>query len=179
MSRDVNQHAWNYIGQDNKVAIVALQHDRRSGDLVVFYGKDVLWAERNVRTAQVITFFIDDELCKIHISYTPDGRMAYEFEIDRKANTPLNQLRKTEERKGFLQGLGFLGGIVGILALVLGTGFLYNKYADAKALRETGRDAVAKLTLYPKGEVTNCTYTFIFNGIECIYSTKLRQLGEN
>jgi hypothetical protein len=179
MSREANQQVWNYIGQNGKVAIVALQHDRRSGDLVVFYGKDVLWAERAVRTAQTISFFIDDELCKIHIGYEPDGRIGYEFEIDKKADTPLNRIRKTEERKGFVQGLGFLVGIVGILASVVGVGFLYNKYADAKSLREAGRDTYARLTLYPKGEVRNCTYTFLFNGIECVYGGNLRQLGDS
>ena len=106
-----NQQTWNYIGQSGKVATVALQHNRRTGDLVVLYGKDVLWAERAVRDPQTITFFIDDELCKIHIGYSADGRIAYEFEIDRKTDTPLNRIRKTEERKGFLQGLAFLLGI--------------------------------------------------------------------
>jgi hypothetical protein len=174
-----NSHAWNYIGQNGGVAIVALQHNRRSGDLVVFYGKELLWAERAVRESKVIPFFIDDELCHIHINYQNDGRILYEFEIDRKTDTPLNRIRKTEERKGFLQGLGFLVGIVGILAAVIGIGFVYNKYADAKALRETGRNTVAKIAVFPTSTGKNCSYTFLFMDVPCTYYTTLRKLGDS
>lgn len=174
-----NQRAWNYIGQSGKVATIALQHNRKDGGLVVFYGKELLWAEPNVRTAQTISFFIDDELCKIHLTYAPDGRISYEFEIDRKADTALNRIRKTEERNGFLRGLGLLFGIVGVLCTVIGGGFVYNKYTDTKNLRENGRETTARLELYPKSIGKNCTYTFEYNGVACTYSGMLDKVGDS
>lgn len=138
----LNKHAWNYIGQAGKVTLIALQHDTKTGDLLVFYGNELLWAERGVRRAEVISFFAEDELCRIHI--VPKGNsLHYEFEIDRSENTPLNQIRKAEQRKNLMQGLLFVGGIVAFLGLFSLSGYLFNAYSDDKALRESGVETVA------------------------------------
>ncbi len=141
-----NQQAWNYIGQGGKVALIALQHDTATGDLLIFYDKELLWAERGVRAAQTISFFAEDELCRIHV--TPvDNHLSYEFEIDRKENTPLNQIRKAEERANWVKSLLFIGAIISGLAAFVGGGFLYNKYADAASLRSNGVKTVAKFAM--------------------------------
>ncbi len=141
-----NQQAWNYIGQTGKIAIIALQHDTTTGDLLIFYDKELLWAERGVRQAQVVSFFVDDELCRIHV--TPkDNHLLYEFEIDRKENTPLNLMRKAEERDNWIKGLLFIGSIIFGLAAFISGGFFYNKYADSCSLRENGVETIAKFAL--------------------------------
>ncbi|MEY4927478.1 MAG: hypothetical protein RI894_1914 [Bacteroidota bacterium] len=139
----LNRHSWNYIGQTGNVQLIALQHDTSTGDLLIFYGKELLWAERGVRGAQVISFFADDELCRIHVS--PKGnQLFYEFEIDRKENTPLNNIRKAEERSNWLKSFLFVGAIAGGLGAFILGGYLINKYADRKALREIGVNTTAK-----------------------------------
>lgn len=138
----VNKQAWNYIGQAGKVTLIALQHDTKTGDLLVFYGSQLLWAERGVRRAEVISFFAEDELCRIHI--VPKGNsLRYEFEIDRSENTPLNQIRRAEQRQNRKQGFLFIGSIVAFLGLFLLAGFFYNAYSDSKELRENGVATVA------------------------------------
>ncbi len=138
-----NRHSWNYIGQAGNVVLIALQHDTATGDLLIFYDKELLWAERGVKTAQVVSFFADDELCRIHVIPTKN-QLIYEFEIDRKENTPLNKIRKAEERSNWLKGILFIASIVGGLGFLVAGGYFFNKYADEKALREKGVNTTAK-----------------------------------
>jgi hypothetical protein len=140
-----NNHGWNYIGQTGKVALIALQHDTLTGDLLIFYDKELLWAERGVRGAQVISFFADDELCRIHVEPT-GNKLSYQFEIDRDENTPLNKIKRTEERNNWIKSFLFLAAIIASLAAFIGGGYLLNQYSDEKNLRENGINTTAKFT---------------------------------
>jgi hypothetical protein len=173
-----NSLAWNYVGEGGKLSLIALQHDRKTGNLVIFCDKELVWAERSVRDEQIITFFIGDELCKIYI--TPiDNQFKYEFEIDRKTDTPLNVHRKKEERSGIIKGIAFLGAIVGAVLSFIGVGFLYNQYSDYRSLRENGKETTAYIKLYPSSTGKNCRYSFNYGGIECEFYTSLQKVGDS
>lgn len=150
----VNKQSWNYISQQNKVTVVSLHHKVATGELLIYFGEELLWAEKNVQGQTSIPFFCDDELCKIHV-IPKDNKYYYEFEIDRKADTPYNRLRKAADQKEFSKGMGLFALTIGIIVVLVGGGFLYNKYADASALRDNGINVAAKLTPFPHSEY-NC-----------------------
>ncbi len=151
----VNKQSWNYISQQNKVTVVSLHHKVATGELLIYFAEELLWAEKNVSTQISIPFFCDDELCKIHV-IPKNNKYYYEFEIDRKADTPYNRLRKAADRKEFTKGMSLVVLTVGILVGLVGGGFLYNKYVDACALRDNGINVAAKLTPFPHSKY-NCT----------------------
>jgi hypothetical protein len=174
----MNTCTWNYIGQSGIVALITLQHNTRNGDMVVYYNQEIVWAERGVRKPQVITFFIDDELCKIHIEFK-DLNLVYFFEIDKKAKTALNKLRRNAERKDFGKGIAVLLAIAAGFGILLAAGWSYNRYADAKALAKNGIMVRAILEINPELQKNNCTYSFDFSGVPCVNYTHLDTRGDS
>ena len=92
--------------------------------------------DRKVFEPDTYTFFVDDELCKIYLELNNQGQFVYRFEIDTESDTPLNQARKKDNRKNIIYSLLTFFGIALLLGVLVGSGYFYNQYVDAKELKK-------------------------------------------
>ena len=80
-----------------------------------------MFIDFNVLQNKKYSFFINDELCDIHVE-RPKNQFAYGFEIDQKTHTPRNVNRKKQERKDLINSLIF---ILFILLVITGTVLIF------------------------------------------------------
>lgn len=103
---------WIYLEGDGVKHHVELFHGRMKGHVLISCNGSILVTDFDVRQSKSYTFFINEELCKIHLN-RKGLKFTYSFEIDKKTNTPLNQLRRERQnRYNVYLGLILLGFIV-------------------------------------------------------------------
>ncbi len=110
------QFAWTYTGKKGRPYRVGLYHGNRSGNLLIHCNAKVMIIDFQVKETKTYTFFLEEELCRIRLERKGD-RMFYHFEIDKETDTPLNRVRKKQDRRHLWQTLLFFGGII-FLAIV-------------------------------------------------------------
>lgn len=109
---------WIYLEGDGVNHHVELFHGRMKGHVLISCNGSILVTDFDVRQSKTYTFFINEELCKIHMK-RKGLKFTYSFEIDKKANTSLNQLRRERQnRYNIYLGLIILG-FVAICCLVV------------------------------------------------------------
>lgn len=103
---------WIYLEGDGVQHHVELFHGRMKGHVLISCNGSILVTDFDVRQSKSYTFFINEELCKIHMK-RKGLKFTYNFEIDKKANTPLNQLRRERQnRYNVYMGLLILGIVI-------------------------------------------------------------------
>jgi hypothetical protein len=89
-----NQQQWTFIDNKSKQHRIMLVHSTKSGKLLIHYNyKTVILYDLDVFKSSKYSFFIDDELCEIHVIRNLQS-YNYHFFVNKEANTPLNQARK-------------------------------------------------------------------------------------
>lgn len=89
---------WIYLEGDGVKHHVELFHGRMKGHVLISCNGSILITDFDVRQSKTYTFFINEELCKIHMN-RKGLKFTYSFEIDKKADTPLNQLRRERQNR--------------------------------------------------------------------------------
>lgn len=89
---------WIYLEGEGVQHHVELFHGRRNGHVLLTCNGKVILTDFDVRQSKSYTFFINEEMCKIHLKQK-GLKFKYSFEIDRKVDTPLNRIRKKRSRK--------------------------------------------------------------------------------
>ena len=117
-SNTLKHYAWTYVAGKGRNTKVGLYHSSSTGHLMIYAGKKIVTIDFKVLDTKEYTFFIDEELCKIKLERR-GGKMFYFFEIDKKADTPLNRTRWAREKKHLWQMLASFGTIVLLVAGVL------------------------------------------------------------
>ena len=100
----MNHYSWTYVAGGGRNIPVGLYHSSKKGHLLIYVGKKITNIDFNVLDSKDYTFFIDHELCHIKLERRGD-EMYYFFEIDKKADTPMNRARWAMERKFLRQML--------------------------------------------------------------------------
>lgn len=116
----MSQMRWTYVDDFGRRYHVGLFHGR-TGHLLIYCNARILVIDFNVLNSKKYTFFLNHELCDIHVE-RQDNRFAYGFEIDRKTSTPWNERRKAFERTNLYRSLLFTGIsalIIGVMAFFL------------------------------------------------------------
>lgn len=108
--------SWIYLGNHGSRTKVGLMHSPRKGHLMIYSNMKVVIIDFNVFETSSYPLFIDEELCHIHITKVGNG-FEYSFEIDEKADTPLNQYRKEKGKKDWNRSL-MLFSVVFIFAIL-------------------------------------------------------------
>ncbi|MDX1476473.1 MAG: hypothetical protein R3301_02165 [Saprospiraceae bacterium] len=119
---------WTYVDDYGRRFNVGLFHGDRTGHLMIYCNTRILVIDFNVLETKKYSFFINDELCDIHVERRADDRFAYGFKFDHKTATPRNKLRKRHERKSLIRSLWLVAAlvlVVGIAAFLLLGGIEY------------------------------------------------------
>lgn len=163
----MNQLNWTYLADDGKKHYVGIYHGAQSGHLLVYCNNKVVLVDFSVLKDATYSFFIEDQLCELDIELR-EGQFYYGFNLNMKADTPRNRLRKKKEKKYLFQSLGFIAGLA---LLVLGTVFGMNQYHQNKQekgiatlLHEFGKEADAKILISSENPDHSVSYFFLVNG---------------
>lgn len=135
-------------------------HGNKSGHLLIYIGSKIVVIDFKVFESKEYTFFIEDELCRVVLERKGD-KMFYSFEIDKKADTPRNRFRKTQERRFTRQMFISLGiFIAAIVAFTIWNPFEKSKlsHADELLMRQGAETTGAVLTDSLKSRVV---YRFV------------------
>ena len=138
------QAGWIYLDDAGRQHRVGLYHGDRSGHLAIFCNKKVVQVDLSVKETAMYSFFIEDELCEIHLIKGLNGLFSYEFKTNREVDTPLNRQRKAVR---LLDNRRIAAMIAGILVFVAGM-FVFNHYQKKWRMESTltGRGITANLT---------------------------------
>lgn len=151
---------------------VGLMHGAESGHLLVYCDSNIILIDFKVLEDKTYTFFIDEQLCEISIEKM-NGQFYYGFEINKKADTPRNRMRKKIEKRHLKQSLLFLAGV--ILLISSFTYFMVKGKDDSvgdyyqNILQNNGKESKAKIVTVSPSEIT---YFYIVNGQSYSAETK-------
>ena len=110
---------WTYVSDNSEQYQVGLVHGEQEGHVLIHVNGKIVTIDFNVRESKTYSFFLGHELCRIEFDQRGKAGTYYDFKIDRKVDTPLNQARKQRERKHLRQSLALVGGILGLMLLVV------------------------------------------------------------
>jgi hypothetical protein len=171
------QLGWVYLDPQGGQHRIGLYHGDKTGHLLIHCNMRVIQVDFAVKETKGYSFFIEDELCEVKI-YKEHGSYSYEFTTNRKVDTPLNRLRKAEDRRNLKYVLWFAAGLATLIGGVfLGLhqygkwqerrGFVENSLLSPEALElqekltPQGKKAVAQLFFNTQGTERRVFYTFI------------------
>ena len=160
----MNRFNWTYLADTGKKHHVGLMHGAESGHLLVYCDSNIILIDFKVLEDKTYTFFIDEQLCEITIE-EKNGQFYYGFEINKKADTPRNRLRKRIEKRHLKQSLLFLGGIMILVfafsyfLIRMNNGSIEDTYNSL--LSDNGIEGKAKILKVSPSEVT---YFYVANG---------------
>jgi hypothetical protein len=128
------QMNWVYLDRSGGRHRVGLYHGDSSGHVVLYANLRVVQIDFSVKDTRSYSFFIEDELCEVHLVLEKDGRFGYEFKINKDADTPLNRARKVEVRSDRKRIGWVLAALVAFVGLLVGLGW-YFREQQANAFR--------------------------------------------
>ncbi len=94
----MSQYAWSYRSPAGQEYIVGLYHGPESGHVVVYCNQEVVAIDFNVRQSARYTFFIEEDLCEVHIE-RKGQEFRYALRSNQKVDTPFNRKRWQLERR--------------------------------------------------------------------------------
>jgi len=172
----VNQFNWTYLADNGKHHQVVLMHGATSGHLLVYCNTSILLIDFGVLKTSSYSFFIEEELCELRIVREGD-EFSYGFDVNREADTPLNNARKEKEKKYLYQSLFFMGGLMFIVSLFIVGLTFYHKNQDQSKLMDqlltVGKETSARIVIDPNDLDAKITSFFFANGTSYSASTKL------
>ena len=113
------QIGWVYLDDFGGQHRIGLYHGDRSGHVLLHCDLRVVQIDFSVKESRMYSFFVEDELCEVYIVQEKNG-FSYDFQVNKKIDTPRNQLRRADERRNRKYMAILLGGI----ALVVGAIFV-------------------------------------------------------
>jgi hypothetical protein len=122
------QMNWVYLDNAGKSHRVGMYHGNKTGHVLIYCDLKVVQVDFSVKETTYYSFFIEEELCEVHLVREKGGWFGYEFKINKDVDTPLNQRRKSVlrmERKQFAVGIG-------IMLLFLAALLVFNRYQKQK-----------------------------------------------
>lgn len=116
------QFQWIYLDDSGGRHQVGIYHGDRSGHLLIHCNRRVVQIDFSVKEDRVYSFFIEDELCEVSLKREKNGLFSYDFQVNKKADTPRNRERRAENRRNnrllaitVIGGLIVLGSFVAVL----------------------------------------------------------------
>lgn len=115
---------------------VGLYHGDQSGHVMIHCNLRVVQVDFSVKESKTYSFFIEDELCEVHLVKGPDGKFGYDFIVNKTVDTPRNRIRRVDERRIRRQMAWMIAGFVAVVtAVVLGFRW-FDRWHDRRMLTQ-------------------------------------------
>ena len=111
------QVGWVYLDDFGSQHRIGVYHGDRTGHLLIHCNLRVLQVDFSVKESRTYSFFVEDELCEVSIIKEKNG-YSYDFQVNKKIDTPRNRLRKSSERRNRWQIALFFGGVLLFVGLL-------------------------------------------------------------
>ncbi len=115
------QYRWSYTGLHGKRYIVGLFHGPKTGHLMIYVNSKIVQIDFKVFEEKMYSFFLEEDLCEISIK-KKNGGYAYDFQINKEADTPLNRKRKALNKVNRNRIIAMFAGLVVFLAIIISFG---------------------------------------------------------
>ena len=148
----MNRVKWTYISPKGGQSKVGLLHNPKKGHLLIYCDFKIVLVDQKVFNPDAYSFFLDEELCKIHLEQNTQGQFSYRFEIDKQSDTPLNRERKKTDRKNIIYSVLAFVGLAAFVGLIVIVGYFNNRYVDAQELKKYPAYTDASVYLRQEGE---------------------------
>ena len=175
----MNQFNWTYLADNGANHQVVLMHGATSGHLLVYCNTSIILIDFGVLETSSYSFFIEEELCELRIERQGD-EFSYGFDVDREADTPLNNARKEKEKKHLYQSLFFMGGLMLLVSLVIVGLTVYHKTQDQSKLLDqlltSGQETSARIIMATDSNEEAVKSFFFANGSSYSATTGLTEI---
>lgn len=111
------QVSWVYLDDFGGQHRIGLYHGDRTGHLLLHCDMRIVQVDFSVKDTCTYSFFVEDELCEVHVFKEKEG-FSYEFEVNKKIDTPRNRLRKEDDRRNRKYVAIMAAGLVVVVAAV-------------------------------------------------------------
>ncbi|TNE53990.1 MAG: hypothetical protein EP344_14595 [Bacteroidetes bacterium] len=137
------QVGWVFLDDFGNRNRIGLYHGDRTGHLLLHCDLRIIQVDFAVKESRTYSFFIEDELCEVHVIKEPKG-FSYEFEVNKKVDTPRNRLRRKDDRRN----LKYIAILVGAMVLVVSSLFFGLRWWNQQQIenRLVGRSMVSGLS---------------------------------
>ncbi len=169
---------WVLLQDHGRQHSIGLYHGDQSGHLLIHCNMKIIQIDFSIKETRTYSFFVEEEFVEILLYKEPDGRFSYQFIVNKEVDTPLNRVRRVEEKKNLKHLWLFVAGFVGLLTLIF---FILRWYGDQqeaksyattsivhgvnKEMRERlGREGVvvpAKIIIVHTPQKQRVYYTFV------------------
>ncbi len=112
------QIGWVFLDDRGGRHRVGLYHGDQSGHVLIHCNLRVVEIDFSVKESKTYSFFIEDEFCEVHLEKEKEG-FSYDFQVNKKVDTPRNQERRIVDRRNFRYLLLLAAGLVVIIAAIL------------------------------------------------------------
>jgi len=112
------QVSWVYLDDFGGRHRIGLYHGDRSGHLLLHCDALIVQVDFSVKETRRYSFFVEDELCEVSVVKEPQG-FSYDFQVNKKLDTPRNRLRRSDERRTRKQMALLITGLVIVVAGVV------------------------------------------------------------
>lgn len=171
------QVSWVYLDDFGGRNRIGVYHGDRTGHLLIHCNNRIVQVDFSVKESRTYSFFIEDELCEISVVKEKQG-YSYDFQVNKKIDTPRNRLRRSDERRNRKHMALFIAGFV-LITTIVALGFQWfgrlqrQKQASAASLTsrlkpeyeqrlvENGKLSVAQLILAEEAMHRRIFYTFL------------------
>ncbi len=112
------QVSWVYLDDFGGRHRIGLYHGDRTGHLLLHCDALIVQVDFSVKESRTYSFFVEDELCEVSVVKEPKG-FSYDFQVNKKLDTPRNRLRRSDERRTRKQMALLITGLVLVVAGVV------------------------------------------------------------
>lgn len=112
------QVGWVYLDDFGNRNRIGVYHGDRTGHLIIHCNLRVIQIDFSVKESRTYSFFVEDELCEVSVVKEKDG-FSYDFQVNKKVDTPRNRLRRVEERRNRKHIALFIGGLMLVVTVIV------------------------------------------------------------
>lgn len=122
----MSQVGWIYLDDFGHRYKIGLYHGRQSGHLLIYVNKRIVYIDFHVTSTKKYSFYVGEELIEIDLIRGSNNTFEYDFQVNKKIDTPLNRLRAKRDKRDLIHGLlffaVFLSSIAGIYYILINFG---------------------------------------------------------
>lgn len=119
------QHSWTYADNTGFHYNIGLYHGKETGHVMVYCNKSIIIIDFNIRSQKKYSFYVGEEFFELFLNHLDPvkNEYSYELKINKDIMSPLNKVRKENQRKYNL--IALLLGIVIFGSIIIASWIIY------------------------------------------------------